>query len=49
MNLIDMHLSLIFFYFFPLGPKYNFQCPVIEQPEPMFFPLCERLRFKVCK
>jgi len=49
MNFIDMLLSVISFYFLSLSPKCIFQCPITEQPEPMFFPECERLRFKLCR
>ena len=44
-KLFFMYSSPLSCYLFPLGPKYLSQHPILEQPHPMFVPVCERPDF----
>jgi hypothetical protein len=36
-------------YLAPLRPKYSYQYPVLQHPQPTFFPQCERPSFATIK
>ena len=45
MKLFIMYFSPLPCYLVPLRPKYSPQHPILEHPQPKFFPPCGRPRF----
>jgi hypothetical protein len=44
-QILVMHYSTLPCYLVPFRPKYPPQHPILEQPQPMFLPQCERPSF----